>query len=199
MFGNYLKIALRSLRKQGGYTAINIVGLAVGLACCLLITLYVVDELSYDRFNTNANRIYRIHTDVKFGGNDMNMAVSPDPLGPTLKQNYPQVEQFVRLHYRGMRPVQRAGTTNTIRENDIIFADSTLFDVFTLPLLAGDIKTALTQPNTLVISEAAAKRHFGKQNPVGQTLLFDKRPFRVTALMRDMPTNAHFRDRKSVV
>ena len=193
MFRNYISIAWRSLRNQGGYTFINIVGLAVGLGCCLLITLYVVDELSFDRFNVNASRIYRIHTDVKFGGNDMNMAVSPDPLGPTLKQNFPQVAQFVRLHYRGMRPVQRAGTTNTIRENDIIFADSTLFDVFTLPLVAGDAKTALVQPNTVVISEAAAKRHFGKQNPVGQTLLFDKRPFRVTALMRDMPTNAHFR------
>ena len=192
MFSNYLKIAWRSLRKQGGYTAINIIGLGVGLACCLLITLYVVDELSYDRSNAHANRIYRIHTDVKFGGSETDMAVTPDPLGPTLKQNYPQVKQFVRLHYRGMRPVQRAGTTNIIRENDIIFADSTLFDVFTLPLVAGDAKMALTQPNTVVISEAAAQRHFGKQNPLGQTLLFDKRPFRVTALMRDMPTNAHF-------
>ena len=193
MLSNYLKIAWRTLRKQGGYTAINVVGLALGLACCLLITLYVVDELSYDRFNAKADRIYRLHSDIKFGGDVLNMAVTPDPLGPTLKQDYPQVEQFTRLHQRGTWSVSRAGTTSTVREDNITFADSTVFDVFTLPLLAGDPKQALAQPNSVVISEAAATRHFGKQNPVGQTLLFNKQAYKVTALMRNMPTNSHFR------
>lgn len=193
MLSNYLKIAWRTLRKQGGYTAINVVGLALGLACCLLITLYVVDELSYDRFNAKADRIYRLHSDIKFGGDVLNMAVTPDPLGPTLKQDYPQVEQFTRLHQRGTWSVSRAGTTSIVREDNITFADSTVFDVFTLPLLAGDPKQALAQPNSVVISEAAATRHFGKQNPVGQTLLFNKQAYKVTALMRNMPTNSHFR------
>ena len=197
MLTNYLKIAWRTLRKQGGYTVINVVGLALGLACCLLITLYVADELSYDRFNAKADRTYRLHSDVKFGGDVMNMAVTPDPLGPTLKQDYPQVEQFTRLHQEGTWSVSRAGTTSVVREDNITFADSTLFDVFTLPLVEGryagaDPKRALTQPNSVVISEAAAIRHFGKENPVGQTLLFNKQPYKVTALMRDIPANSHF-------
>ena len=126
-------------------------------------------------------------------GDVLNMAVTPDPLGPTLKQDYPQVEQFTRLHQRGTWSVSRAGTTSIVREDNITFADSTVFDVFTLPLLAGDPKQALAQPNSVVISEAAATRHFGKQNPVGQTLLFNKQAYKVTALMRNMPTNSHFR------
>ncbi|QJW91485.1 FtsX-like permease family protein [Spirosoma taeanense] len=194
MLRNYFKIAWRTLSKQRGLTFINIVGLATGLACCLLITLYVLDELSYDRYNTKADRIYRIHTDIKFGGNDMHFAVSPDPVGQTLKQDYPQVEQFVRLHQRGTWLVKRAGSTNILREDNIHFADSTLFDVFTLPLIAGDPKRALAGPNLVVISESASKRHFGDQNPIGQTLLFNNRQaFKVTGVMRDMPANSHFR------
>ncbi|GAB3489571.1 ABC transporter permease [Spirosoma knui] len=193
MLRNYIKIAWRNLRKQRGFTFINIFGLAVGLACCLLITLYVVDELSYDRFHAKADRIYRINTDVKFGGNDMRMAVSPDPIGQTLKQDYPQVEQFVRLHDRGIWLVKQAGATTNLREDHITFADSTLFDVFTLPLVSGDSKRALASPNTVVISESAAKRHFGTQDPIGKTLIFDnQQAYKVTGVMRDMPTNAHF-------
>ncbi|GAB3542289.1 ABC transporter permease [Spirosoma fluminis] len=193
MLRNYIKIAWRNLRKQRGFTFINIFGLAVGLACCLLITLYVVDELSYDRFHAKADRIYRINTDVKFGGNDMRMAVSPDPIGHTLKQDYPQVEQFVRLHDRGVWLVKQAGAATNLRENHITFADSTLFDVFTLPLVSGDSRRALASPNTVVISESAAKRHFGTQDPIGKTLIFDnQQAYKVTGVMRDMPTNAHF-------
>ena len=172
MLTNYLKIAWRNLRKQPGLTFINVFGLALGLACCLLIMLYVADELSYDRYHEKADRIYRLNSDIKFGGNDMHMAVTPDPLGPTLKQDYPQVEQFVRLHERGTWLIKRAGSTNNLSEDNIIFADSTLFDVFTLPLVAGNPRTALAQPNTVVISESAAKRHFGRQNPMGQTLIY---------------------------
>ncbi|MBD2757034.1 ABC transporter permease [Spirosoma validum] len=194
MLTNYLKIAWRTLQKQQGFTFINIFGLAVGLACCILIMLYVLDELSYDRYNEKADRIYRVHSEIKFGGNDMHFAVSPDPVGPTLKKDYPQVEQFVRLHQRGTWLVKRAGEPTNLRENDITFADSTLFDVFTLPLLAGDPKRALAEPNTVVISESAAKRHFGTQNPMGQPLLFNNnRTFKVTGVMRDMPMNSHFR------
>ncbi|GAB3316467.1 ABC transporter permease [Larkinella ripae] len=194
MLTNYLKIALRNLRKQRGFTFINIFGLATGLACCLLITLYVADELSYDRFHEKADRIYRVNSDIMFGGNDMHMAVSPDPMGPTLLKDYPQVENFVRLHGRGTWLVKRAGQPNSLREKDILFADSTLFDVFTLPLLAGNPKQALVEPNTVVISESAAQRHFGTQNPIGQTLVFDNNlTCRVTGVMQDMPTNSHFR------
>ncbi|WP_375444090.1 ABC transporter permease [uncultured Fibrella sp.] len=195
MLTNYIKIAWRSLNNQRGFTFINIVGLALGIACCLLISLYVLDELSYDRFNEKADRIYRVNSDIKFGGNDMHYAVAPDPMGPTLKANYPQVEAYTRLHYRGNWLVKRAGSTANTRENDIIFADSTLFDVFTLPLVAGaDPGKALAIPNSVVISESAARRYFGAGNAVGQTLIFNnKDAYTVTAVMRDMPTNSHFR------
>ncbi|GAB4047280.1 ABC transporter permease [Spirosoma litoris] len=194
MLLNYLKIAWRTLRKQQGFTFINIFGLAVGLACCMLIMLYVLDELSFDRYNEKADRIYRIQTHLKFGGNDMNFALAPDPIGPTLKKDYPQVEQFVRLHRRGTWSVKRTGEPTSIREDDITFADSTLFDVFTLPLVSGDPKRALAEPNTVVISESAAKRHFGNQNPLGQAMVFDNnKTFKVSGVMRDMPQNSHFR------
>ncbi|MGA0560366.1 ABC transporter permease [Larkinella sp. VNQ87] len=194
MLTNYLKIALRNLRKQRGFTFINIFGLATGLACCLLITLYVIDELSYDRFHEKADRIYRINSDIKFGGNDMHMAVAPDPMGPTLLKDYPQVENFVRLHGRGTWLVKRADQPSSLRERDVMFADSTLFEVFTFPLVTGDPKRALSEPNAVVISESAAKRHFGRQNPMGQTLVFDNtQKYRVTGVMRDIPANAHFR------
>lgn len=193
MLTNYLKIAWRTLLKQRGFTFINVFGLAVGLACCMLIMLYVLHELSYDRYNEKADRIYRVNSEILFGGNNMHFAVSPDPMGPTLKKDYPQVEQFVRLHQRGTWLVRKAGESTNLRESDITFADSTLFDVFTLPLISGDPKTALREPNTVVISESAAKRHFGDQNPMGQSLVFDNnRTFKVSGVMRDMPKNAHF-------
>ncbi|AQG81072.1 ABC transporter permease [Spirosoma montaniterrae] len=192
MFRNYLKIALRTLRKQRGLTFINIFGLALGMACCLLIMLYVADELSYDRFHTKADRTYRLSLDVKFTGIDGQMATVSDPLGPTLKQDYPQVEQFTRLHPRGNWQVKRAGTTMNIREQNILFADSTVFDVFTLPLIAGDPRRALNRANTLVISETAARRHFGNADPMGKTLTLDNRmTFTITGVMRDIPPNSH--------
>jgi putative ABC transport system permease protein len=92
MFKNYLKIALRSLWKSKGFSAINIFGLAIGLATCLLITLYVIDELNYDRYNEKADRIYRINSDIKFGGGDLHLTVTSDPMGAVLKKDYPQVE-----------------------------------------------------------------------------------------------------------
>ncbi len=195
MLTNYLKIAWRNLRSQRGFAFINIFGLALGLACCLLISLYVLDELSYDRFHEKADRIYRVNSDINFGGSDMRFAVAPDPMGPTLKANYPQVEAYTRLHDRGNWLVKRPGETNSLREKGIMFADSTLFDVFTIPLVAGAApKEALAAPNTVVISESAARRYFGDKNPIGQPLTFDGRlTCKVTAIMRDMPMNSHFR------
>jgi putative ABC transport system permease protein len=98
MFKNYLKIALRSLWKSKGFSAINIFGLAIGLATCLLITLYVIDELNYDRYNEKADRIYRINSDIKFGGGDLHLTVTSDPMGAVLKKDYPQVEEYARIY-----------------------------------------------------------------------------------------------------
>src|SRR5437868_268506 len=101
MFTNYLKIALRSLWKNKGFAAINIIGLSIGLASFILITLYVVDELGFDRYHAKANRIYRINSDIKFGGSELKLAVTSDPMGAALKKDYPQVEEYTRVYYDG--------------------------------------------------------------------------------------------------
>src|SRR5215471_2090189 len=144
MIKNYFKIAFRNLWKSKGYSSINIIGLAIGLATCLLIIMYVMVELSYDRYNKNAERIYRVDGDIQFGGNHFIFSVAPDPLGPTLLKDYPQIEQQVRFRKYGGFLVKK-GNQN-IRENNVIYADSTLFDVFTLPMIAGNPKTALREP-----------------------------------------------------
>ncbi|TAE42075.1 MAG: FtsX-like permease family protein [Runella slithyformis] len=193
MLRNYLKIAVRNLLQNKGFSAINIFGLAVGIACCLLITLYVVDELSYDRYHQKADRMYRLNLAVKFGGKEELVATTADMLGPTLKKDYPQVENYARVYNAGSFLIKKAGTVTNIRETSILFADSTLFDVFSFPLVAGNPKLVLSEPNTIVISETAAKRHFANQNPVGQILNLDnQKDYKITGVMRDIPQNSHF-------
>ncbi|MDQ3845799.1 MAG: ABC transporter permease [Bacteroidota bacterium] len=191
MFVNYFKIAFRNLWKNKGYSAINIFGLAVGLATCLLITLYILDELSYDKYNVNADRIYRVDADLKFGGDLQKLAVAPDPLAFTVVREYPQVENAVRFRNYGSSVIKK-GNQN-IKEERIIFTDSTLFDVFTLPMLAGNPKKALAEPNTVVITESIAKKYFGTTNVLGQTLLFDNKDnYKITGIIKDVPENSHF-------
>ncbi|MBD0352990.1 MAG: ABC transporter permease, partial [Flavisolibacter sp.] len=191
LFINYFKIAFRNLWKNKGYSAINIFGLAVGLATCLLITLYILDELSYDKYNVNADRIYRVDADLKFGGDLQKLAVAPDPLAFTVVREYPQVENAVRFRNYGSSVIKK-GNQN-IKEERIIFTDSTLFDVFTLPMLAGNPKKALAEPNTVVITESIAKKYFGTTNVLGQTLLFDNKDnYKITGIIKDVPENSHF-------
>ncbi len=195
MLRNYLKITFRTLNRAKGYAAINIMGLALGLACFIMIALYVADELSYDRFNEKADRIYRIHSDIRFGGNDMNMAVSPDPIGAALKNDYPQVEEYARIYYsEGSKLFKK--DNQFITEQRVCYADSTLFAVFSFPAIAGDLKTALNNPNTIVINESTAKKYFGSTaNAMGKTMDCndnDGTPYKVTAVIKDIPHNAHF-------
>ncbi len=193
MLKNYLKIALRNLWKNKGYSAINIIGLAVGLATCLLILLYVWDELSYDRFHEKADRIFRVDSDIKFGGTDMKIAVSSDPMGPTLKRDYPEVEQYARIYASSGGRLMKKGD-NYINEVSLAFVDSTFFDVFSFPLLSGNARTALNDPNTAVISESAALKYFGTTDAVGRTVeTSEKEIYKVTGVMKDMPRNSHFK------
>ena len=194
MLRNYLKIAWRNLVKNKTFSAINIFGLAIGIASCLLITLYVVDELSFDKFHEKADRIYRLNNDILYGGKDMRMAQTPDILAPTLKKDYPQVENFVRFYNEGPFLIKRVGVANFIREEQILYADSTVFEVFTFPLLAGNPTTVLNEPSTIVISEAAASRHFGAENPIGKSLNLDNRKdFKITGVMKNLPKNSHIK------
>lgn len=191
MFKNYFKIAMRNLWKSKGFTAINIAGLAIGLACFILIALYVTDELSYDRFNENADRIYRVDADVKFGGNELRLAVASDPMGATLKKDYPQVEEYARIYASEGSKLIKKGN-EYIEEDHVAYADSTLFNVFTLPAVAGNTKTALNEPNTVVISASAAKKYFGTVQALGKTIEADKTPYKITAVIKDIPHNSHF-------
>ncbi len=191
MIKNYFKIAIRNLWKNKAFSAINIIGLAVGLAVCLLITLYVVDELSYDRYNKNAGRIYRVDADVKFGGNELRLAVASDPMGATLKKDYPQVEEYARIYTSEGSKLIKKGN-EYIEEEHVANADSTLFNVFTLPAIEGNTKTALNEPNTVVITASAAKKYFGTTDALGKTIEANKVPYKVTAVIKDIPHNSHF-------
>ena len=191
MLRNFLKTAIRNLWKSKGFSAINIVGLAIGLSTCLLILIYVVDELSYDRFNSKADRIFRVDGEVKFGENHSLMTSGPSPMGPTLLREFPEVEKEVRLRNYGGVVVKKGN--QRLREGSVIFADSSLFDVFTLPMLAGDPHTALVEPHTVVLTETAARKYFGVIDVVGKTLTInDNTPYKVTGVIRDLPLQSHF-------
>lgn len=192
MLRNYLTIAFRNLLKNKAFSLINIAGLALGLTSCLLIMMYVVDELSFDQFHENSENIYRINTDIKFGGQEMSFAVSNDPIGATLVQDYPEVKQSVRFRNYGSFLVTKGD--QTFKEESIIFTDSTLFDVFTFPLIAGEARTALARPNTMVITESTAQKYFNRTDVVGEVLRFDNEDdYEITGVLQDIPTNSHIR------
>jgi putative ABC transport system permease protein len=191
MFRNYFKTAFRNLVNNKFYTTINILGLAFGLATCLLILLYVIDERNFDRYNENAKRIYRVNNEAKFGNNHLDMAVSNAAMGPTLIREFPQVEQYTRIQPFGSFLVKK-GSEN-LRETKVAFADSTLFEVFTLPMISGDAKTALKDPRSLVITERMAQKYFGRTDVRGENLLInDKDNYKITAVIKNMPEQSHF-------
>ncbi len=189
----YLKIAVRNLWRNKAFSTINMMGLALGIATCLVIMLFVVDELSYDRFNQKADRIVRVIFRGSVQGEQMNEAHVMPPVAQALKAEFPEVEQATRIRLMGM-PKTSIGE-NTFRKNSFAFVDANFFDVFTLPFLQGDPATALTLPNTLVISQATAQMYFGDQDPMGKVIYFNdwKESFTVRGVMADMPGNAHFR------
>src|SRR6185312_16317136 len=185
------KTAIRTLLKYKGFTVLNVLGLSLGLASCLLIIFYVADELSYDRYNTKAERIYRVNEDLKLGENNVLYAVCMPPLAQALKEDFPYVENAVRIKNAGANHVKKGATD--ILENKIAFADPSLFDVFTLPMIAGSPATALAEPNSIVLTETTAKKYFNSTNIVGKTLTFnDNALFKVTGVIKDIPTQSHF-------
>lgn len=195
MFKNYLKIAFRHLWKHKGFSFINIAGLAIGLTCFLLISLFVAHELSYDRWNPQVERIVRPYSDIKFGGSEMHMAVSGAVIGPDVAREMPDVQAFCRLRDYGTYLVRRDGEMQqNFEEREILTADSSFFEVFPLPILAGNSKTCLQEPNTIAISKSKAEKYFGTvQMAMGETLILDNRQkCKITAVYEDMPTNNHF-------
>lgn len=194
MFKNYLKVAWRNLVKNKAFSFINIVGLATGLTCFILITLYVSDELSYDRYNEKADRIYRINSFIRMGGSETRLAVTADPMGAVLKKDFPQVEEFVRFYNSNGSKSIKLGN-EYINEPKVVHADSTLFRVFTLPALEGDTKNALNDPNTVVVTERGARKYFGTTDVIGKTVETNENGstlYKVTAVIKDVPHNSHF-------
>jgi putative ABC transport system permease protein len=191
MFRNYIKTAYRNLVKNKFYTSINIVGLAVGIATCLLILLYVSDELSFDRYNNNADQIFRVNNEIKFGDNLLDLAVAPAMMGATMVKEMPQVKQYTRLQWRGGLLIKK-GNEN-LREDRIAWGDSTLFEVFTLPMISGDPKTALREPYSLVLTEKIAKKYFNSLDVVGKEMTInDSQNYKITAVIKDIPSQSHF-------
>ena len=193
MFRNYLTIIVRNLLRQRGYSAINVLGLAIGLASCILMLLYVQDELSYDQHHEQKDRIYRIVINRTAEGRTDEWARTPPAWGPVLMEEYPEIERFTRWKPPDSSWLIGYGEERH-EEKYFVFADSTVFDIFTIPLVQGNPQTALTEPYTVVVSESMAKVIFGNENPMGKVISTDEiYMFTVTGLMRDMPKNSHFR------
>lgn len=191
MLKNYFKIAVRNLLRQRVYSLINISGLAIGMACCLFILLYVRDELSYDCHHPHADRIYRVGLDAAVSGEDIHAAVTAAPLAAALAAEYPEVEAATRL-YKANR-VLINHENRKFYEEKFLWADSTVFQVLSLPLLRGDEATALNGPHKIVLTSSAAHKYFGDLDPLGKVLRADNRDdYVVTGVLRDQPANTQF-------
>ncbi|MDH3988452.1 MAG: ABC transporter permease, partial [Gammaproteobacteria bacterium] len=188
MLRNYLKIAWRNIVGNPLFSAINIIGLAIGLACCIIITLFVRYEMSYDKHWDNADRIYRVTRD--FFGNDLKLAAVAPPIAPLMKQDFAEVEDITRILATGGIALSRGDTK--IREENMVIADPNVFEFFNLEFVSGDPETALARPTDIVMSERAVARYFGDEDPIGQTLnLMDQADVTVTAIIKDLPDNTH--------
>jgi putative ABC transport system permease protein len=191
MFGNYFKTAWRSLRRNKTFTILNITGLSIGLVCSLLIALYVLDELNYDRFNTQADRIYRIDEEVKFGDFHYNGAEVPAIMGPAFAKDFNQIERYTRFKSSDAIIIRK--NNENIREDRVVYADSSLFDVFTLEMIAGDKKNALKEPHSLVITASTARKYFNSLDIIGKSLLVNGNTnYKITGVIKDIPSQSHF-------
>ncbi|MGA0560362.1 ABC transporter permease [Larkinella sp. VNQ87] len=191
MLSNYLTIAFRNLWRQKAFTAINIVGLAVGLATCLLIVLFVLHERSYDRYHIHADRLYRMTLHSRLGESDFDYAYTSEPAAQALLDECPAVETVTRLRKEGDMLVKNG--SETFKEGKVAFVDSNFFSVFNIPLLKGHRVGALAEPNTLVLTETTARKYFGETDPIGKTLSMGNLGlFRVTGVCADVPSNTHF-------
>src|SRR5690349_2449628 len=200
MFKNYLRIAARHLKKQKMYSAIKIGGFALSIAACLLIALYIKDELSYDKNWTQADRIYRITGEYNVDGKTETGTAWPAPMAKALKIDFPEVERSGRfmdapLFYgAGSNQVRRADAEQNTFEKGFAYADQDMLDILQAPMVYGDRDHALTEPNTLVISKSKADKYFPNQNPVGKTIILNnntKDPYKIGGVIQDFPTTSH--------
>ncbi len=192
MFTNLIRYSLRSIRRQRAYIIINVLGLSIGIACSLLITLFVINEVSYDKFNTRKDRIFRLILNGKIGGQEVTLASASSIIGPTMVKEFPEVEDFLRMSKVG--PTVIDYNNQTFTEEKLIEADSSFFKFFTIPVLKGDAENLLNAPHKAVLSETTARRIFGVENPIDKTLKIgnDTVRYTITGVMADIPANSHF-------
>jgi putative ABC transport system permease protein len=190
MVRNIIITTLRFFLRHKAYSFTNIFGLAVGLATCILIFLFVQDELSYDRFFTDSDRIYRLEPYFLGEGEESHWAASQGNLLPSVLDRYPEIESGVKFHKSFGASVLRNGD-RIFREEGVIFADSAFFDVFSFRMLAGDPKTALSGPGKIVLTESCARKYFGDEDAMGKSLVTDRKSYVVSGVMQDTPENCH--------
>ncbi|HSJ69818.1 MAG TPA: ABC transporter permease, partial [Anditalea sp.] len=197
MFENYLKIAWRNLTKKKGYTFINISGLAVGMACCMIIFLFVYDELSYDTYHEHGDRIYQVIHGSESAADSEFWVWNNAPIGPAMANEFPEIEKVVQ--FSGKADILLRHGEITHQEDGVFFMDSTVFDVFSWNFIDGDPKTALVAPYSIVLTESAAKKYFGNEEALGKTLegravagRAEGGDYTVTGIIEDIPSNSHF-------
>jgi len=192
MLKNYATITWRNIKRHKTYSFINIAGLAVGLACCLLITLWVLDERSYDRFHENCDRLYRVVVNLPSSGEMRKIVATPPPLGPALKKDFPEIVETTRMSYWGSVPL-RAGD-KSFNENRMVVVEPSFFSLFTFPFIKGQGAASLRTPNSALISERRAESFFGNEDPIGKVIQVDNRfDYIVRGVFRDIPYNTHIR------
>jgi len=189
MFKSYFKTAIRQIKRQKGYSFINISGLAIGMTCCVLILLWVQDELSYDKFHENADHIYRV-IKIWRKGETAHYATTPAPLAQALKEEFPEINNSARFDPAGQMIV--AYDKTTFYENNGAYADPSFFELFSFPFVKGDPKTALSNPSSIVITENMADKYFGVEDAIGKTLRINNQyDFLVTGIMKNIPRQSH--------
>ena len=192
MLNNLIKHSLKSFKRQRAYIIINVLGLSIGIACSLLITLFVLNETGYDSFNVKKERIFRVILNGKLGGQELIAAFSPSVMGPSLVKEFPEVEDFLRMNGAGPTVVEY--DKQTFMEDNLVEADSSFFNFFSIPVLKGDLPNLLNAPRKVILSESTAKKIFGDENPIDKTLKIgsDTIQYNVTGVFKDLPGNSHF-------
>ncbi|MCD4736175.1 MAG: ABC transporter permease, partial [Bacteroidales bacterium] len=192
MTKNLIKYSFRALKKQKSYVFINVFGLAVGLTCSLIIILFINYELSYDQYNEKKDRIYRVILNGKIGGQEVTITATASPIGPTMANEFPEVENFLRINGWG-ETILRYGD-HKFTEDAFIEADSSFFDFFSIPLLRGNNAMVLNEPHTVVLSKTTALKIFGEEDPIDKMVEVgnDTTLYRVTGIMDDIPSTSHF-------
>src|SRR6056297_3949400 len=194
MFKNFLKVSIRNLVRNKTYSFINILGLSIGMVCSILITLFIVDELSYDRYHENADNIYRVGLSGSFGGNELKAYVTGSPAGQTFVEQIPEVlisTRVVKASFTSTEMVVKIDERQYLEKN-VFYVDSTFFDIFDVDFIYGNSQGALSSPYEVILSESTARKYFGNTDVVGKLIQLYGYEYLITGIVEDTPSNSRF-------